>query len=63
MALHSAKKNWEGNDFSRVEPESANPYISRCFEDSTVLADDFKKVALEVYGPLIDHLEQIELRL
>lgn len=59
VALHCARKMWEGNDFSRVEPESADPYISKCFTSSKELSDTFTRYSLEVFGPLIEHMEQI----
>jgi exodeoxyribonuclease V gamma subunit len=58
-ALNSAKNKWIGNDFARGESE--DPYFERCFGRTDPLDDDFKKIAEQVFAPLLDHCREIVL--
>jgi exodeoxyribonuclease V gamma subunit len=58
-ALNSAKNKWTGNDFARGESE--DPYFERCFGRTDPLDDDFKKIAEQVFAPLLDHCREIVL--
>lgn len=60
-AFKIALKTWEGNDFSVISAESEDPYHKLCFRSSEQIGDDFKKYSIEVFQPLIAHLEEMEI--
>lgn len=52
-ALRAARPVWEGSDFSRGESE--DPYYRRCFGEQDPLDEDFERLAVLVYEPLLQH--------
>ncbi len=58
-ALNFAQKKWVGSDFSRGE--SDDPYFELCFGKTDPLDKDFKKIAENVFAPLLDHCTEIIL--
>jgi len=51
QALSFAQRTWFGNDFS--PGEASDPYHQLCFRESVPFSEDFKKIALDLLGPLI----------
>ncbi len=57
-AMQKAYDIWAGNDFSRGE--SRDLYYNLCFKNVNPIDSEFQKVALEVFGPLIEHQREVE---
>jgi len=50
-ALKSARDEWEGDDYHRGESEE--PSLQLCFGKGDPLNADFRKIALEIFEPMI----------
>jgi len=51
-----ARKQWEGNEFSFVSPESGEPAFELCFGHESPLGDDeFAALARRVFAPVLQH--------
>jgi len=57
-ALRNAGNTWEGSDYSRGECE--DPYYQLCFGNTEPLDSEFQLIAEEVFGPLLQHQEEIK---
>lgn len=58
-ALRSARQQWLGNSFIAALPgESEDLYNHRCFGHGDPLTPEFEKVAMVVFGPILDAAEQ-----
>ncbi len=58
-ALNAAQRKWSGSDFSRGESEDS--YFKLCFEKYDPLDEEFEKIAVEIFAPLLDHCNEIVL--
>jgi exodeoxyribonuclease V gamma subunit len=56
--LTKAHNTWEGNDFTSGEREDA--YYQLCFGKINPLDSEFQRIAEEVFGPLLEHQNEIE---
>ena len=52
-ALRAARSVWAGSDYQRGE--SDDPYYRRCFGEQYHLDEEFQRLALLVYEPLLKH--------
>jgi exodeoxyribonuclease V gamma subunit len=57
-ALAKARDVWRGSDYRRGEIE--DPYLHQCFRNTDPLDDFFQELALEVFGPLMEHEQRFE---
>ena len=57
-ALRSACKTWRGSEYSRGECE--DPYHQLCFRNTDPLDSEFRRIAEEIFRPLIGHQREIE---
>ncbi len=55
-ALRNAANEWEGYRFS----EKDDPYFHFCFGEGDPLDEEFRALALEILGPILDHEEKME---
>jgi exodeoxyribonuclease V gamma subunit len=53
QALQAARSVWTGSDYFRGE--SQDRYYRFCYDDRDTLNDDFQRLAVLVYGPLLKH--------
>ena len=58
-ALRSAKKVWQGNDYAPGEAQ--DPYVQLCYRQRDLFSEEFRVLALQVYEPLFQHLDQVML--
>jgi exodeoxyribonuclease V gamma subunit len=58
-ALKAAQRKWSGGDFSRGE--SKDPYFDCCFGKNDPLDEDFEKISMKIYSPLLNHCSEIML--
>lgn len=58
-ALNSAKKKWDGSDFTRGESEE--PYFELCFGKTDPLDEAFENLAKEIFTPLLKHYTETRL--
>jgi exodeoxyribonuclease V gamma subunit len=58
-ALHAARRIWEGDSQSRGESEDA--YYQLNWGKVDPLDERFTKLAVDVFGPLMKHEEELEL--
>ena len=58
-AFYAARKAWEGDRHSRAEAD--DPYYQLNWEKVDALGVGFKKLALAIFGPLLEHEEEVEL--
>lgn len=58
-AVETARKKWEGNEFSRGE--SDDPHYQLCFSRTDPIDDAFEKIALEIFGPLLENVTEYVL--
>lgn len=58
IALFSAQKAWEKTKYHKGDSEDL--YVRKCFGTEAPFNNKFKKTALEVYQPLLDHQEKAE---
>jgi len=56
-ALSSARKTWTGSEYNRGECE--DPSYQRCFRNTDPLDSEFRRIAEEVFSPLIEHQREI----
>lgn len=61
-ALFCARKKWEADEFSSIPGDAEDPYNALCFQAFDELGEDFKNISMEIYEPLILHLERVENR-
>jgi exodeoxyribonuclease V gamma subunit len=57
-ALRGARNSWTGSDFSRGE--SKDLYYQLCFQGTHPLGEEFHDQAIEVLGPLLEHLRELD---
>ena len=62
-ALLKASKTWRGEEGSRkyYKPESDDPYYDQCFRRLDVLDEEFTKIAITVFTPIIANSREIVL--
>jgi exodeoxyribonuclease V gamma subunit len=61
-ALLRAKKKWVGSEFAKTaKGESEDPYYDLCFRQFDPLDEQFQKVAIQVFEPLLAHSREIKL--
>ena len=61
-ALLRAKKKWVGSEFAKTaKGESQDPYYDLCFRQFDPLDEQFQKVAIQVFEPLLAHSREIKL--
>jgi exodeoxyribonuclease V gamma subunit len=60
-ALLKAGEKWVGNDFQPGSGEGQDPYYERCFGETDPLDQEFQDLAVEIFGPLLEHREKIVL--
>jgi exodeoxyribonuclease V gamma subunit len=58
-ALYAARKAWEGDRHSR--PEADDPYYQLNWERVDALGERFTALALHIFGPLLEHEEELGL--
>jgi exodeoxyribonuclease V gamma subunit len=58
-AFYAARKAWEGDRHSRAEAD--DPYYQLNWEKVDALGVGFKKLALAIFGPLLEHEEKLEV--
>ena len=58
-AFHDAQKSFYGDEFAStsIRKEGIDPSISRIFPCLDDVADDFKHIAMRIYGPLMLHMK------
>jgi len=58
FALHNARKTWAKSDYNRGECE--DPYYQLCFGNTDPIDSEFKRIAEEIFGALIEHQKGIK---
>ena len=58
-ALLKAVEKWVGNDFQPGSGEGQDPYYERCFGETDPLDQEFQDLAVEIFGPLLEHREKV----
>lgn len=53
QALRAARRQWEGDSFSKVAPEAADIYYQLAFGGADPLDAEFETLALTVFGPVL----------
>jgi exodeoxyribonuclease V gamma subunit len=63
-ALLKASKTWQGEEGSRkyYTPESDDPYYDQCFRRMDVLDEEFARIAMTVFEPILAYSKEITLR-
>jgi exodeoxyribonuclease V gamma subunit len=62
IALQRAGRKWIGSQFNQFSnSESSDPYYDLCFRHIDPLDDEFRKIALTVFEPLLTHSRTIIL--
>jgi len=56
-ALRKAWEAWAGDDYRRGENE--DPYYHLCFRDTDPLDDEFRRLARELFEPLLAHQKEV----
>jgi exodeoxyribonuclease V gamma subunit len=56
-ALRKASAAWAGDDYRRGESE--DPYYHLCFRDTDPLGDEFRRLARELFEPLLAHQKEV----
>lgn len=56
-ALRKASETWAGDDYQRGESE--DPYYHLCFRDTDPLDDEFQRLAIELFEPLLAHQKEV----
>jgi exodeoxyribonuclease V gamma subunit len=64
LALIKAKKKWQGGDSTQkhFQAESEEPYYDLCFRHLDPLDDEFKKMAVTVFEPILAYSREIRLK-
>jgi len=52
--MKEAKTLWEGSQ--SIRGEGLNTYYQVCFQGTDPLDDEFARISLDIYGPLLDHV-------
>lgn len=53
-AINKARRKWNGSEFAKFSrAESEDPYHDLCFRRSDPLDESFKKIAIDVFSPLL----------
>jgi exodeoxyribonuclease V gamma subunit len=61
-ALLMAKKKWAGSEFAKnARPESQDPYYDLCFRHFDPLDEQFMKIAVTIFEPLLSHSREFKL--
>jgi exodeoxyribonuclease V gamma subunit len=61
-ALRSAGRKWLGSNFAKnAQGESQDPYYNLCFRHLDPFDEDFKKLALTIFEPLLAHRREIKI--
>jgi len=61
-ALLMAKKKWAGSEFAKnASPESQDPYYDLCFRQFDPLDEQFMKIAITIFEPLLSHSREFKL--
>jgi exodeoxyribonuclease V gamma subunit len=62
-ALKKAAKKWQGEEGGQkfYKPESDDPYYDQCYRRMSVLDEDFIRIALTVFTPIIANSKEIAL--
>jgi exodeoxyribonuclease V gamma subunit len=61
-AIHNAERKWLGNDFLKYgRGESRDPYYDLCFRHLDPIDETFRKTALEIFEPLLAHIQDIKI--
>ena len=62
-ALAKAGLKWRGGDSLKkyTQAESDDPYYDLCFRRMDPLDDEFKKIALTVFEPILEHSKEVIL--
>jgi exodeoxyribonuclease V gamma subunit len=58
-ALEKARGKWTGNPYQPHSGESEDDYFQLCFGQMHPLDDDFRALAIEIFGPLLSAGEKI----
>ncbi|RPI78576.1 MAG: exodeoxyribonuclease V subunit gamma, partial [Desulfobacteraceae bacterium] len=58
-ALSRARNIWEEDDYRSGERQ--DPYYARCFGETDPLDREFEDLAVEVFGPLLEHRKKVVL--
>jgi exodeoxyribonuclease V gamma subunit len=56
-ALRKVSEAWAGDDYRRGELE--DPYYHLCFRDTDPLDDEFQRLAVDVFEPLLAHQKEV----
>ena len=56
-ALNAARRTWTGSEYSRGECE--DPFYQLCFRNTDPLDSEFRRIAVDVFTPLIEHQKEI----
>jgi len=56
-ALRKASETWAGDDYRRGESE--DPYYHLCFRATDPLGDAFRRLAVDVFAPLLAHRKEM----
>jgi exodeoxyribonuclease V gamma subunit len=60
-AVSYAGKKWLGSDFIKnSSAESRDPYNDLCFRYLDPIDEDFKKTAMDIFEPMLDHTREIK---
>lgn len=61
-ALRAANRQWQGDDFHNLHPESADVYYRLAFADTDPLNAEFRATAEIVFGAMFNAVEETESR-
>ena len=63
LALNKAGKKWQGGDSAKkyAQAESEDPYYDLCFRHLDPLDDEFAKIAMKVFEPILAYSREIIL--
>ncbi|HYR02016.1 MAG TPA: hypothetical protein VES58_01630, partial [Syntrophobacteria bacterium] len=56
-ALGKVSETWAGDDYRRGERE--DPYYHLCFRDTDPLDDEFRRLAIDLFEPLLAHQKEV----
>jgi len=56
-ALRKGQETWAGDDYRRGERE--DPYYHLCFRDTDPLDDEFRRLAIDLFEPLLAHQKEV----
>jgi len=56
--MGKVKSRWEGTTFNGGSPgDKDDPYVSMCFDDAIIQTNEFRSLAMKVYGPVLGSME------